>query len=59
MSTIINIILFIIILGILVFVHEFGHFITAKKMVYSFTNSPLVWDQPSKHGKVKMGLIIH
>jgi len=31
MSTIINIILFIIILGVLVFVHEFGHFICAKK----------------------------
>lgn len=31
MGTIINIILFIIILGILIFVHEFGHFITAKK----------------------------
>ena len=31
MSTIINILLFILILGILVFVHEFGHFITAKK----------------------------
>ena len=31
MSTIINIILFILILGVLVFVREFGHFITAKK----------------------------
>ena len=31
MNTLINIILFIFILGILVFVHEFGHFITAKK----------------------------
>ncbi len=31
MGTIINILLFIFILGILVFVHEFGHFITAKK----------------------------
>lgn len=31
MGTIINIILFVFILGILVFVHEFGHFITAKK----------------------------
>ena len=31
MGTIINILLFILILGILVFVHEFGHFITAKK----------------------------
>lgn len=31
MGTIINIILFILILGILVFVHELGHFLTAKK----------------------------
>ena len=31
MNTLINILLFIFILGILVFVHEFGHFITAKK----------------------------
>jgi regulator of sigma E protease len=31
MTTIINILLFIVILGVLVFVHEFGHFITAKK----------------------------
>ena len=31
MQTIINIILFIFILGILVFVHELGHFLTAKK----------------------------
>ena len=30
-STILNILLFILILGILVFVHEFGHYITAKK----------------------------
>ena len=31
MNTIINIVLFIFILGILVFVHELGHFLTAKK----------------------------
>ena len=31
MSTILNIILFILILGLLVFVHELGHFLTAKK----------------------------
>lgn len=31
MGTILNIILFILILGILVFVHELGHFLTAKK----------------------------
>lgn len=30
MSTIINILLFILILGIIVFIHEFGHFILAK-----------------------------
>ena len=31
MSTILNILLFILILGILVFVHELGHFLVAKK----------------------------
>lgn len=31
MGTILNILLFILILGILVFVHELGHFLTAKK----------------------------
>lgn len=31
MNTIINIVLFILILGVLVFVHELGHFLTAKK----------------------------
>ena len=30
MSILINILLFILILGIIVFVHEFGHFIWAK-----------------------------
>ena len=39
-STIINILLFILILGILVFVHELGHFLTAKKSgvyIYEFS----------------------
>ena len=31
MGTILNIILFVFILGILVFIHELGHFLTAKK----------------------------
>ena len=31
MGTILNILLFILILGVLVFVHELGHFLTAKK----------------------------
>ena len=30
-GTILSILLFALILGVLVFVHEFGHFITAKK----------------------------
>ena len=40
MSTILNILLFIFILGLLVFVHEFGHFITAKRSgvyIYEFS----------------------
>ena len=39
MGTILSIITFILMLGILVFVHEFGHFITAKKSgvhIYEF-----------------------
>lgn len=39
-STILNILLFIFILGILVFVHELGHFLTAKKSgvhIYEFS----------------------
>ena len=40
MGTILSIITFILMLGILVFVHEFGHFITAKKSgvhIYEFS----------------------
>lgn len=40
MGTFINIILFIFILGILIFVHELGHFLTAKKSgvhIYEFS----------------------
>ena len=53
MSFIINLLLFIIILGIIVFVHEFGHFIFAKitgVYVYEFAigMGPKIW---SKQGK--------
>lgn len=53
MSFIINLILFILILGSIVFVHEFGHFIFAKLMgvyVYEFAigMGPKLW---SKKGK--------
>ena len=40
MGTILNILLFVFILGILVFVHEFGHFMTAKRSgvyIYEFS----------------------
>lgn len=39
-STILNLLLFVLILGILVFVHELGHFLTAKKSgvhIYEFS----------------------
>ena len=40
MGTILNILLFIFILGLLVFVHEFGHFMTARRSgvyIYEFS----------------------
>lgn len=48
MSTIINILLFVLILGVIVFVHEFGHFILAKLTgvyVYEFAlgMGPKIW----------------
>ena len=53
MSFIINLLLFIVILGVIVFVHEFGHFIFAKitgVYVYEFAigMGPKLW---SKQGK--------
>jgi regulator of sigma E protease len=55
MSTILNIILFILILGILVFVHELGHFIMAKKSgvyIYEFSigMGPLIKTIKGKDG---------
>lgn len=48
MSTIINILLFVLILGTIVFVHEFGHFIVAKLngvYIYEFAlgMGPKIW----------------
>lgn len=48
MTTIINILLFVLILGIIVFIHEFGHFILAKwngVYVYEFAlgMGPKIW----------------
>ena len=53
MSVILNIILFILILGVIVFIHEFGHFTFAKLTgvyVYEFSigMGPKLW---SKKGK--------
>ena len=48
MSIILNIILFVLILGVIVCVHEFGHFILAKMngvYVYEFSigMGPRIW----------------
>lgn len=55
LSTLINILLFIFILGILVFVHELGHFLTAKKSgvhIYEFSigMGPLIKSIKGKDG---------
>lgn len=55
MGTILSIITFILMLGILVFVHEFGHFITAKKSgvhIYEFAigMGPLIKTIEGKDG---------
>ena len=55
MGTILNILLFVLILGILVFVHELGHFLTAKKSgvyihEFSIGMGPLVKTIKGKDG---------
>lgn len=55
LSTILNILLFIFILGVLVFVHELGHFLTAKKShvhIYEFSigMGPLIKSIKGKDG---------
>lgn len=55
MGTIFNIILFVLILGILVFVHELGHFLTAKKSgvhihEFSIGMGPLIKEIKGKDG---------
>nr|MBD3359294.1 RIP metalloprotease RseP [Candidatus Buchananbacteria bacterium] len=52
-----TVLIFIIILGLLVFVHEFGHFITAKKMgmkveEFGFGFPPRAWSKKGKDGVV-------
>ena len=38
---------FIIVFGIIVVVHEYGHFYFAKSQAFSFENLPLEWDRKS------------
>ncbi len=50
-----TVLIFVIVLGILVFVHEFGHFITAKKMgmkveEFGFGFPPRIWGKKGKDG---------
>lgn len=61
MNTIINIILFIFILGILVFVHELGHFLTAKKSgvfihEFSIGMGPLIKSFTGKKDGIKYSI---
>ena len=54
----INLLLFIVILGVIVFVHEFGHFIVAKLFgvhVYEFSlgMGPKIWGTKPKKGRKK------
>jgi len=52
-----TVLIFIIVLGILVFVHELGHFVTAKKMgmkveEFGFGFPPRAWSKKGKDGVV-------
>jgi len=52
---IVTVLIFIIILGVLVFVHEFGHFIAAKKMgmkveEFGLGFPPKIWSKKGKDG---------
>ena len=40
-----GILIFLVVFGILVFVHEFGHFIVAKKCGILVREFSIVWDQ--------------
>ena len=53
----ITVAIFLIVLGILVFVHEFGHFISAKKMgmkveEFGFGFPPRIWGKKGKDGVI-------
>jgi len=53
----ITIAIFLIVLGILVFVHEYGHFVSAKKMgmkveEFGFGFPPAIWSKKGKDGVV-------
>ena len=54
---IVTVLIFIIILGILVFVHEFGHFVSARKLgmkveEFGFGFPPKIWSKNGKDGVV-------
>ncbi|MFA5188495.1 MAG: RIP metalloprotease RseP [Patescibacteria group bacterium] len=54
---IVTVLIFIIILGVLVFVHEFGHFISARKLgmkveEFGFGFPPKIWSKKGKDGVV-------
>ena len=62
MSVIFNIILFILILGVIVFIHEFGHFTFAKLTgvyVYEFSigMGPKLWSKKGKETEYSLRAI--
>lgn len=62
MATILNLLLFIVILGFIVFVHEFGHFMMAKLAgvyVYEFSigMGPKIWSKKGKETEYSLRAI--
>ncbi len=61
MNFIITLLILILILGIIIFVHEFGHFISAKIIgvhidEFSIGMGPVIWKHISKKSKIKYSL---
>lgn len=61
MNFIVTLLILIFILGIIIFIHEFGHFIAAKKSgvyvdEFALGMGPKIWESKRKHGETKYSL---
>ncbi len=61
MNFIVTLIILIFVLGIIIFIHEFGHFLAAKKVgvyvdEFSIGMGPKIWESKRKKGKTKYSL---